>query len=110
MRQTIAILAVLLAMAGCTASATREAPVSEMTATTMAVSVPQSCLDALDDSDKIIEISADTMGIVSEAFDHAAELDWEKLNNDAERINAQADKLDGIDYAEHRDACRKAAG
>lgn len=121
---TIAAIAAVVALAGCGAGKAHEAvanaprPTVTVTkpappaVTTTVQSVPQACLDALDNADTAISTAGEGFGIVSDAFIAAS-------NFDAAGIDAATAKLAGVNkvlspqltaYATARDACKAAKG
>lgn len=117
MKKTITILAAVVlaaaALTGCGTGKAQEAAANapQPTVTTTVQSVPQACLDALDDADTAIQTAGQGFGILSDAFTAAS-------NFDADGIDAATVKMGDLNkaltpqltaYATARDACKAAS-
>src|SRR5690349_21170900 len=66
----------------------KPAPTVTTTTTLTITSVPQDCLDALDDADTVIATSAKGIGIMADAFTAASNLDVDGIQAATDKLNA----------------------
>lgn len=94
---------------------TKEVPVEKIVTKEVEVTkevTPPSCITALEHAGEIIDISGDTIGILSETLTAAGNFDVATITANSGKVKAQTDKLGKVSpkYVSAREECQASAG
>lgn len=106
MKKMLAGTLLVLALSGCAGTPLPASTVTE-TAVYTEVEVPNSCLLALSAADELTEIFATAMDFSGDAMLSASVGDWAGVEDAADGIREQTDKINNSQYPALRDRCRE---